>query len=49
MKQNYTRKEIPIEEIKQMLRYCEDKQIYDKLSSYGDFYYKLNSWVKANF
>ena len=21
--------------------YCEDEAIYDKLSSYGDFYYKI--------
>lgn len=24
-----------------ILRYCEDKQVYDKLGAYGDFYYKL--------
>ena len=22
-------------------QYCEDKAIYDKLTNYGDFYYKL--------
>ena len=24
-----------------ILRFCEDKQVYDKLAAYGDFYYKL--------
>ena len=26
-------------------RYCEDKEIYDKLSSYGDFYYKAKNYA----
>lgn len=40
-------KDIPIQAIKDCLRYCEDKQIYDKLSYYGDFYYKLRSFLKT--
>lgn len=27
--------------IENVIRYCEDKQVYDKLGAYGDFYYKL--------
>lgn len=27
--------------IENIIRYCEDKQVYDKLTMYGDFYYKL--------
>lgn len=27
--------------VNNILRYCEDKQVYDKLGAYGDFYYKL--------
>lgn len=26
--------------------YCEDEAIYDKLSSYGDFYYKIVELLK---
>jgi hypothetical protein len=26
--------------------YCEDEAIYDKLSSYGDFYYKIIELLK---
>jgi len=26
--------------------YCEDEAIYDKLSSYGDFYYKIVALLK---
>ena len=25
----------------EICRYCEDQAVYDKLGSYGDFYYKL--------
>ena len=32
---------IPIDVVKNIIRYCEDKQVYDKLGAYGDFYYKL--------
>jgi len=27
--------------VNNILRFCEDKQVYDKLGAYGDFYYKL--------
>lgn len=30
---------------KQIIKYCEDMAIYDKLSQYGDFYYKLKEIV----
>jgi len=33
---------VPLSVIKQVLKYCEDNQIYDKLGSYQNFYYKLN-------
>lgn len=33
--------EIPEKLAMQICRYCEDKQVYDKLGYYGDFYYKL--------
>lgn len=33
---------VPLPVIKQVLKYCEDNQIYDKLGSYQNFYYKLN-------
>lgn len=26
--------------LEQVVRYCEDQAIYDKLSKYDDFYYK---------
>ncbi len=40
--QNMEREFILTESIVQnILRYCEDKQVYDKLGKYGDFYYKL--------
>jgi hypothetical protein len=32
---------LPLDLVQQVIRYCEDQQIYDKLSNYGDFYYKL--------
>ena len=32
---------VPSQVIEQVLKYCEDKQIYDKLFNYQDFYYKL--------
>ena len=38
--------EVPIEIIEAIVKYCEDKQIYDKLSYYKDFYYKLNNLLK---
>ena len=33
---------VPLPVILQVLKYCEDNQIYDKLGNYQDFYYKLN-------
>ena len=33
---------VPLPVIMQVLKYCEDNQIYDKLGNYQDFYYKLN-------
>ena len=33
---------VPLPVIMQVLKYCEDTQIYDKLGNYQDFYYKLN-------
>ena len=33
---------VPLHVIKQVLKYCEDNQIYDKLGCYQNFYYKLN-------
>jgi len=33
---------VPLDVIKQVLKYCEDEQIYDKLGTYKNFYYKLN-------
>jgi len=31
--------------IQQIIKYCEDKAIYDKLGKYGDFYYNLKKHV----
>lgn len=31
--------------IENIIRYCEDQQIYDKLGMYGDFYYKLKGLI----
>lgn len=33
--------EVSTELIDHIIRYCETQAIYDKLSGYGDFYYKL--------
>ena len=32
---------VPSEIIDNIIKYCEDEAIYDKLGRYGDFYYKL--------
>ena len=41
------------QEIKKILedvaRYCEDQAIYDKLSKYDDFYYRIIKVLKNNF
>lgn len=34
--------EVPLNVVSDVLKYCEDNQIYDKLGSYHNFYYKLN-------
>lgn len=44
----FNKEELPIQAIKDCLKYCENQQIYDKLSKHGDFYYKLNQFVKEN-
>jgi hypothetical protein len=31
--------------IQQIIKYCEDQAIYDKLGKYGDFYYNLKKHV----
>lgn len=31
--------------IQQIIKYCEDQAIYDKLGKYGDFYYNLKKYV----
>lgn len=36
----------PEEIIRNMVKYCEDKQIYDKLGNYNDFYYKAKEYLK---
>ena len=45
---NYPTESLLIEAIKDCLKYCEDQSVYDKLSKYGDFYYKLNQFIKEN-
>ena len=47
-KQNWIRSELPIDILKNMMTYCEDQAIYDKLGKYGDFYYKAKNWLKQN-
>lgn len=48
IKSSFNKEELPIQAIKDCLKYCENQQIYDKLSQYGDFYYKLNQFIKEN-
>lgn len=48
LKTSFNKEELPIQAIKDCLKYCENQQIYDKLSRYGDFYYKLNQFIKEN-
>ena len=48
-KENFNIDELPIQAIKDCLKYCEKQQIYDKLSKYGDFYYKLNHFLNENY
>lgn len=45
----HERESMPPELIKileNVKEYCEDEAIYDKLSSYGDFYYKIVALLK---
>ncbi len=46
---NVFKTEVPIaidrEIINNIIKYCEDKQVYDKLGGYGDFYYKLKKLI----
>ena len=37
--------EVPVEVVEAIIKYCEDKQVYDKLTWYNDFYYKLKKLV----
>ena len=39
---------LDLEVVKNILRYCEIQQVYDKLSAYGDFYYKLQAVVEQD-
>lgn len=48
VKDSWTREELPIEIIKDMISYCEKMQVYDKLGSYNDFYYKGKKWIEEN-
>ena len=36
---------VPISVIEDICRYCEIQGIYDKLSNYGDFYYKIKKLI----
>lgn len=47
-KDNWSREELPISILQDMIKYCEDKAIYDKLGAYGDFYYKAKNWITNN-
>lgn len=39
---------IPMQLAEKICRYCEDKQVYNKLGNYGDFYYKLMEIIANN-
>jgi hypothetical protein len=32
--------------LEQVVAYCEDQAVYDKLGNYGDFYYKIVQILK---
>ena len=36
---------VPISVLKDICDYCEYNAIYDKLSNYGDFYYKIKKLI----
>ena len=38
---------LPESIVNNILRFCEDKQVYDKLGAYGDFYYKLKKATQS--
>ena len=38
--------QIDITVAENIIKFCEDRQVYDKLSAYGDFYYKLKQAVR---
>ncbi len=40
--------EVPIKVLENICRYCEKMAIYDKLSAYDDFYYKLKLILNQN-
>jgi hypothetical protein len=48
VKDSWAREELPIKIIQDMIKYCEKEQIYDKLGSHGDFYYKAKNWIEEN-
>jgi len=37
---------VDIKTLEKVLKYCENQSIYDKLSCYGDFYYKLKNTIR---
>lgn len=37
---------VPREVLEDICYYCESMAIYDKLSNYGDFYYKIKNLIK---
>lgn len=52
-KNTFNKEELPIQAIKDCLKYCENHYYdnlskYDKLFKYGDFYYKLSQFIKEN-
>lgn len=48
LKENFNIDELPIQAIKDCLRFCEEQSLYDKLAKYGDFYYKLYGFLNQN-
>lgn len=48
LKENFNIDELPIQAIKDCLRFCEEQSLYDKLAKYGDFYYKFYGFLNQN-
>jgi hypothetical protein len=48
IKDTWTMDELPIDILQNMIKYCEEQQIYDKLGRHNDFYYKAKKWVENN-